>query len=131
MSVLKMYFAADDVQVSESPSTDNAIEFTLRADQNEVGDPIRLYAKCDSDYQATDCTVEPSGATADKWELNADQGAEAPTEGWADPGASIDLGTVTTSERYFWVRASAADTESIGTDTDVVLNLEGVGEDVS
>lgn len=130
MSVLKMYFSADDSLVSESPSTVNPVEFTLRADQEEVGSPVRLYAKCDSGYQATVCTVEPTGTSSNKWELNDSEGESAPTEGWEDPGVSISLGTVTTSPRYFWVRAFASDDEEINTDTSVTLDLEGVGEEV-
>ena len=57
MSFIKLYFADDDTQVSESPSLTNAVEFTLRADQNEVGDPIRLYAEADAGYSVADMLV--------------------------------------------------------------------------
>ena len=130
MSVLKMYFAEDDVQVSEQGTFTNAVAFTLRADLNEQ-DSVRLYAMCDAGYQATTTTVEGEGTSVARWELAPD---DAGSEGtYAAAGTPLSLGTVGAGEGgrvYFWARASAIDTEDIGVDNSVTLKLEGIGEAV-
>jgi hypothetical protein len=127
MSVLKMYFASNDQLVSEAPTTTYAVSFTLRADL-EANDSVRLYAKCDTGYQATTVTVTPEGTTATKWQLAPDVTGSAGTyEAAGDP---LSLGTVTTSNTFFWAKALSTSDESIGIDTSVTLKLEGIGEAV-
>lgn len=122
-----MYFADDNSQVSEQGTFANPVAFTLRADLEE-SDEVRLYAECDTDFEATGVTVEGEGASVARWELAPDVGGS--------PGAyqaaatPLSLGTVGAGAEnrvFFWARASAVDTEEIGVDNSVTLKLEGVG----
>ena len=120
-----MYFAADDSLVSASGNFTNPVEFTLRADQNE-SDEVRLYAMCDTGYQATSTSVALQGTSAARWQLAADSTGTPGSYG-AGP---LNLGTVGAGSGgrvYFWAKAEAIDTEEIGVDDSVTLKLEGVG----
>ncbi len=131
MSVLKLYKAADDQLISEAPTTTYAVKFTLRADLEEVSAPKRLYAKCDTGYQATAVTVTPTGTGNIMWQLHPSDSATPPAvdhADWEDYGDPVALGTVTTANRYFWVRAKAETGELMGPDEAVTLVASGVGE---
>lgn len=131
MAFIKLYFASDDTQVSESPSLTDAVEFTLRADQNEVGDPIRLYAEADEGYSVATTTVQPVGSTAGRWDLAPDEAGSPGT--FLALGASLSLGTVGAGSGgrvYFHARARAVDTEDPVNDSTVTLDVEGVASAV-
>lgn len=125
MAYIKIFFAADDVQVSEAPTTTHAVTFTLRADQNEVGSWVKLYGLADNGYVVTETTVTPTGSTEDKWQLAPDDGGNPGTpEAY---GAPLDLGEVgDTTKVYFHVRAKATDDEEPVNDVTVTLEVEGI-----
>ena len=126
MAYIKIFFAADDVQVSAAPTTTNAITFTLRADQNEEGTPVRLYALADSGYVVATTVVTPTGTTATKWALAPDAAGPAAGvfEAYGDPHA---LGTVGDTDKvYFWVKAKAIDTEIPVNDVTVTMVVSGI-----
>lgn len=127
MSQLKIYFASNDVQVSEAPTETNAVEVTLRADLEE-SDSVRLYAKCDAGYKATGTTVVLTGASVARWEVAPDSTGSAGT--YVAGSTGISLGEVTTAATYFWVKASSLNTESIQKDVTVRVRAEGIGEAV-
>jgi hypothetical protein len=127
---IKLYFAANDQEVSEAPTTTHAVEFTLRADQNQIGSWIRLYALAEDDYEVTDTDITIQDSTAvDKWELAQDDSGSPVEQGegeenWGDP---LELGTVgDTTKVYFWIRARAVDTETPVNDVSVTLKAEGI-----
>ena len=122
-----MYFADNDQQVSEQGTFTHAIEFTLRADLEE-SDEVRLYAETDDGYEATEVTVVGEGTGVARWELAPDAAGSAGT--YQAASSPLSLGTVehgAGGRVFFWARASAVDTEEIGTDDTVTLKLEGVG----
>ena len=125
MAYIKLFFASNDVQVSESPTLTNAVEFTLRADQNEVGSYVKLYALADNGYACTGVVVTPTGTTAAKWQLAPDDGGNPGTpEAYGDP---LTLGAVgDTTKVHFHVRAKATEDEEPANDTSVTLNVTGV-----
>lgn len=125
MAYIKIFFASDDSQVSEAPATENAVEFTLRADQNEVGSWIKLYALADNGYVVSDVEVTLTGTTAAKWQLAPDVAGDPGTpEAY---GAPLELGEVgDTTKVYFHVRAKATDDEEPANDVTVTLVVEGV-----
>jgi hypothetical protein len=127
MSVLKMYKASDNSLVSEAGQFGNAINFTLRADL-EQQESVRLYAMCDTGYEATEVEVEGEGTSIARWEIAPDNdGSEGAYQAASTP---LELGTVGAGvggRVYFWVRASALDTEPIGIDNTVTFKLEGIG----
>ena len=125
MAYIKLFFASNDVQVSESPTMTNAVEFTLRADQDEVGSYIKLYALADDGYVCTTVVVTPTGTSAAKWQLAPDNsGSPGTPEAYGDP---IALGTVgDTTKVNFHVRAKATSDESPANDTTVTLVVSGV-----
>lgn len=125
MAYVKLFFTADDVQVSEAPTTTHAVTFTLRADLNEVGTPVGLYALADSGYSIATTTITPTGTTATKWALAPDSGGSPGAFGaYGDP---LVLGTVgDTTHVPFWVKAKAVDTETPVNDTSVTLVVSGV-----
>lgn len=125
MAYIKLFFTADDVQVSVAPTTTNAVTFTLRADENQVGDWIGLYALADSGYVISDVIVTPTGHTAAKWQLAPDDEGDPGTP--EVYGAHLDLGTVgDTTHVPFHVRAKAVDTETPVNDVSVTLVVTGV-----
>ena len=126
MAYIKLFFTDGDQQVSAAPTTTYAVSFTLRADQNEVGVWIGLYAKADNGYVISTVVITPTGTTATKWQL-------APDDGYGDPdtpeayGDPLALGTVNdTDEAVFWVRAKAIDSEIPVNDVTVTLVVSGV-----
>jgi len=126
---IKLFFAEDDVQVSEAPTTTNAVTFILRADLNEEKE-VRLYAMADENYEVDDTEVIPSGDTAESWALAPDVVGESGVYGAY--GAKIELGTVgyNTGKVYFWAKAKAVDTETPVNDTTVVLDTSGIARAV-
>ena len=122
---IKMYFADDDTVVSEEGTFVNSIDFTLRADLEE-SDEVRLYVKCEDDYESTSTEVIPVGTSAARWALAPD--VTGPASGtYGDGGAKIELGTVDdTTKVYFWAKASALNTETPINDVSVTLKLEGI-----
>jgi len=129
--VLKLYFADDNTEVSGPGQFQNAITFTLRLDQNEVGQPIRLYAEADSGFEVEDVEVSlvsaGGPATTQQWSLAPDDNGSPDT--WEDWGDPLELGTVGAGSGgrvYFWVRARASDTEQVGNDDTVLIKAEGV-----
>lgn len=132
--MLKLYFA-DGTPISEPGQFANAVKFVLRLDQNEVGDPIRLYAEADAGYEITDTKVQPVSAngpaTTEQWSLALDDNGDPDTfEDWGDP---LELGTVKNGAGgrvYFWVRARATDDETVKNDDSVVLEASGIAEAV-
>jgi hypothetical protein len=130
MAYIKIFFKSDDVQVSASPTTTNAVTFTLRADQNEVGTAIGLYVIADAGYSVDDVDITPTGTTATKWALAPDAAGSAGVFGaYGDP---IDLGDgiVNGTKTYFWIKAKAVDTETPINDTSVTLVVDGVASAV-
>jgi hypothetical protein len=129
MSYVKLYFTADDVQVSVSPTTTNAVTFTLAANTNEVGTPIGLYAEADAGYSIATTTITPTGTTATKWALAPDStGSPGAFEAYGDP---LVIGTVTASPHVpFWVKAKAVDTETPVNDVTVTLVVSGTASAV-
>ncbi len=125
MAYIKLFFTATDVQVSESPTTTNAVTFTLRADQNEVGTPIGLYAKADSGYSVATTVVTPTGTTLAKWALAPDSaGSPGAFGAYGDP---ISLGTVTNTPNVpFWIRAKATSNETPVNDVTVTMVVSGI-----
>lgn len=126
MGYIKLFHSVGDVQVSESPTLTNAVTVTLRADQNEVGAYEKLYALADDTYSVASTVITPSGVTAAKWQLAADDaGSPSGTpEAYGDP---LALGVVgDTTKVYFHVRAKATDDEEPSNDTDVTLVVTGV-----
>ncbi len=127
---IKLFFAEDDVQVSEAPVTTNAVTFILRADLDEEKE-VRLYAMADDGYEVDDVEVQPVGDTADKWALAPD--AAGPAAGsYGDWGAKIELGTVgyDAGKIYFWAKAKAISSEIPVNDTEVVLDTQGIARAV-
>lgn len=126
MAYIKLFRTADDVQVSEAPTTTNAVSFTLRADLNEVGGYISLYALADDGYSVATAVVTPTGDTATKWQLDSDvAGSPSGTpEAYGDP---LSLGTVgDTTHVPFHIRAKAVDTETPVNDVTVTLVVSGI-----
>lgn len=125
MAYIKMYFAQGDVQVSEAPTTTNAVEFTLRADLNE-DDEVRLYVKSDDGYVCSGVEIIPSGTTAAKWALAQDDGGSPDVYGTYGSGLSIAGNVLDSSGSYFWAKAKATDDEDPVNDTSVTLNVTGI-----
>lgn len=126
MAYIKLFKASDDSQVSASPTTTNAVSFTLRADQNEVGSFQRLYALADNGYVCTTVEITPTGDTATKWQLDSDVtgSPSGSPEAYGDP---LSLGTVDdTTKVYFHVRAKATSDETPVNDVTVTLVAGGV-----
>ncbi len=126
MAYIKMFFDSDDTQVSEAPTTTDAVEFTLRADQNEEGTPIALYVKADDGYVVDSVVITPTGTNAAKWALAPDN-SDSPGswEAYGDP-LSLGNGCDDTTGILFWVKAKAVDTEDPVNDTSVTLVVSGV-----
>ena len=126
MAYIKLFKASDDSQVSEAPTTTNAVSFTLRADQNQVGSYQRLYALADDGYACSTVVVTPTGDTAAKWQLDSDN-AGSPSgspEAYGDPLTLGDVGD--TTKVYFHARAKATDDETPVNDVTVTLVLSGI-----
>ena len=126
MSYIKLFFEDGDTQVSEAPTTTNAVLFTLDAAENEVGTPIQLYALADDGYVIDDVVITPTGTTATKWALAPDDEGEAGEFGaYGDP---LDLGADVgdTTHVPFWIKAKAIDSETPVNDTTVTLVVTGV-----
>ena len=129
MAYIKLFFTANDVQVSAAPTLTNAVTFTLRADLDEVGTPIGLYAEADASYSVATTTITPTGTTATKWALAPDNGGSPGAFGAY--GAPLVLGTVTASPHVpFWVKAKAVNTEIPVNDAGVTLEVTGVASAV-
>ena len=130
MAYIKLFFAVGDSQVSESPSQVNPVAFTLRADQNEEGAPIRLYAMADVGYSVANTTVTPTGSSAAKWQFAPDVTGTPGT--WEAYGNPLSLGTVGNGagKVYFHARAKATSDETPVNDTNVTINLAGVASAV-
>lgn len=115
-----VYFASTDEPVSEAPSIDNAVRFTLRLDLNQVGEWVELYAESDAGYEILEAIVTPTGASLLMWQLALDTGTP---EAY---GASLSLGTIEDGvPKTFYVRARAVDTEIPMNDATVTLVLAG------
>jgi hypothetical protein len=124
-SPLKVYFASNDVLVSEAPTQTNAVSFTLRADLEQTAS-VRLYAKNDSGYKTTSTTVVGAGTGIARWETASDNAGSPGT--YQAANVSLSLGEVTTSPTYFWVRASAVIGEAVAKDVSVTFDAEGIAE---
>ena len=125
MAYIKLFFASNDVQVSEAPTTTNAVSFTLRADLNEVGSGIRLYALADDGYLVSGVSITPTGTTYEKWDLATD--AAGSIGSWQGYGSALSVGLVNdTDKSYFWTRAKATDDETPVNDTSVTLVASGI-----
>jgi hypothetical protein len=126
MPYIKLFKATDDSEISVSPTTTNAVSFTLRPDTNEVGAYQKLYALADNGYVCTTVVITPTGTTATKWQLDSDV-AGSPSGSPEAYGAALALGTVgDTTKVYFWARAKALDTETPANDVSVTLVASGV-----
>lgn len=125
---MKICFQDDDVQVeSVSPGGDgDPVEFTLRADQNEVGEWVGLYALADDGYIINNVEISLSGTTATKWQLAPDNVGEPGTpEDYGDP-LSLGDNCDDTTGIPFWIRAKAIDTEDPTNDDSVTISASGV-----
>ena len=126
MAYIKLFFTSNDTQVSAAPTTTDAVTFTLRADTNEVGSFVSLYALADNGYSVATTVVTPTGTTATKWQLDSDvAGSPSGTpEAYGDP---LSLGTVgDTTHVPFHIRAKAVDTETPVNDVTVTLVVSGI-----
>ena len=124
---IKMYFASGDVQVSEAPTLTNAVAFTLRADLDEVGTPIKMYVIMDSGYVGSTVVITPTGTTAAKWDMATHDAGEDEPDTWSGYGAAHTIGAVNdTDKAYFWIRAKATNDETPVNDTSVTLVVGGV-----
>lgn len=123
-----MYFATDDTVVSELGTFTNPILFTLRADLEET-DSIRMYAECDTGYQATDVDVTIEGTGAAKWSLASDTTGSPGTYS-AGPLVLGSVGAGSANRVYFWIKAIVTNDEGIGVDNSVTFKLEGIGSAV-
>lgn len=129
MAYIKLFFTEDDTQVeSVSPGGDGEpVSYTLRADQNEVGEWTGLYAKSDDGYICSTVAITLTGASATKWQLCPDDAGEPDEENAEDYGDPLSLGTVDdTTGVPFWIRAKATDDESPVNDTTVILGAIGI-----
>lgn len=125
MAYIKIFFEDGDTQVSEAPTTTNAVTFTLDASINEEGTPIQLYVLADDGYVIDDVVITPTGTTATKWALAPDNSGSAGTfEAYGDP---LDLGDGIddTTHVPFWIKAKAIDSEVPTNDTTVTLVVSG------
>jgi len=126
MAYIKLFFDDDDTQVSAAPTTTDAVTFTLRADLNEVGSFVKLYALADDGYTVATVVITPTGTTATKWQLDSDVGG-SPSGSPENYGAHLDLGTVGHDTHvHFHIRAKAIDTETPVNDVTVTLVVTGV-----
>ncbi len=127
MAYIKLFFTSDDTQVEpEGDGVGSPVEFSLRADQNEEGSWVGLYALADDTYVCSSVVVTPTGDTATKWQLAVDDGGNpsGSPEAYGDP---ISLGEVgDTTKVYFHVRAKAVDTETPANDSSVTLVVSGI-----
>ena len=119
----KLFRASNDTELSGAGVFTNDVEFTLRADLNQE-DSVRLYAKANPGYSISTMTITPTGTAAAKWALAPDVAASAGTYGaW---GAQLALGTVTTTNVFFWAKARATSDETPVLDSSVTLNAQGI-----
>lgn len=126
MAYIKLFKAIDGSQISASPTTTNAVSFTLRADQNEVGAFQRIYALADNGYACTEVYITPTGTKATKWQLDSDN-AGNPSGSPEAYGDALLLGNVgDTTAVYLHVRAKAIDSETPENDVTVTLVASGV-----
>ena len=133
---MKMYLASDDSVVSVSGLT-NPVEFELRADLEESKSQ-RLYMKAEAGFEVGNAsepaeegvTITPTGTTYLKWQLALETVAEEEPGSYGAAGAELFLGLVTTTNKYFWAKASATDDEEPSTDTTVTLDAEGIAKAV-
>lgn len=126
MAYIKIYKASDDSVVTAAPGTANAVTFTLRSDQNEVGSFQRLYALADDGYVVSTVVITPTGDNAAKWQLDSDDEG-SPSGSPEDYGDPLSLGTVgDTTKVYFHVRAKATEDEVPANDVTVTLVASGV-----
>lgn len=126
---IKLYFTEDDGQVEPvGDGVGEPVSFTLRADLNEVGSWIGLYALSVSGYACSGVEVVPSGSTYLKWQLNSDTlSGVTPSESPEAYGDSLWLGSVgNVTPIYFHVRAKATDDEAPVRDETVSLNVSGI-----
>lgn len=126
MAYIKLFFAVGDSEVSESPSQLNPVAFSLRADLNEEGAPIRLYAMADVGYSVANTVVSLTGSSSTKWQFAPDATGIPGT--WETYGNPLSLGTVGNGagKVYFHARAKATSDETPVNDTNVIINLAGV-----
>lgn len=136
--MLSLYFA-NGTKVSAPGVFVNAVTFTLRIDlENEEVTPIRLYAEADTGCKVADVEVEliPADAqdpneTTNMWALAPDSSGQVGTfEDWGTELELGDVGAGAAGRVYFWVKAKAADTESVENDDTVLLQAEGIAEAV-
>jgi hypothetical protein len=122
---IKLYFALDDTEVSEAPAADNAVEFKLKADLDQIGEPIQLYAKAETGYLVDEAIITPTGDNAAKWALAPDVEGEAGE--WGEYGESLTLGDGVddTTGKLFWVKAKATEDEVPHNDLTVTLRASG------
>jgi hypothetical protein len=123
---IKLYFTTTSGQVE--PSGDGVgepVSFSLRADLNEIGEWIGLYALAISGYTCSGVDVVPSGTTSLKWQLAPDDEGDPGTP--EDYGALLELGEVgNVTPIFFHTRAKATDDEEPVKDETVTLNLSGI-----
>lgn len=126
MEYLKLYFAADNSEVSPPATFINHIQFVLRADLQET-DQVRLYVEVLEGYKVTNAQVAPQGMTTDKWAFALDVGGEPGEYGqWDEP---IDLGDIV-SKTYFWAKARSTNDEPAKNDSTVRVKIDGLAEAV-
>ena len=129
MTYIKLYKAEDNSEISGEGVFVNSVDFSLRADLNEDGEK-RLYAQAEVGYVVKSTTVQPEGTSAARWQLAPD--SEGSAGEYLAGGAELTLGQVSEGaggREYFWVKASAVDTESPSNDTSVLLKCEGIAEE--
>ena len=131
MAYITLYFTDGDVQVEpEGDGVGAPVSFTLRADLDEVGSWIGLYAQADSGYYCSGVQVIPSGTTYLKWQFDSDTGGGASPSGspesYGDPISISGLVEADPNKSYFHIRAKATNDEDPQNDTSVTLVVSGI-----
>jgi hypothetical protein len=122
---IKIYKYIDNSLVSTQGIMDNPIQFSLDINKNEVKEQ-RLYINCKDGYTLSDVIISFVGDSSNRWQLALDVNGNPNT--YLDPLTSLDIGTVggvAGQNVYFWVKASVVDTEELGNDNSVILNVTG------
>lgn len=118
--------ATDGTLVSSGDGSNPIASGVLKANENEVSDPIKLAVRCDTEYQTVEedgkhaaLTIEDS-ASVDKWKLAlTSEGLSSAT--W---GAGLDITTlVDDTNTIFYAQARAVDTEDPVEDTTVDIKV--------
>jgi len=121
-----LYFESDETEVSPEGVYTNAIGYELRADLDEVGEPIELFLEASEGYIITDTEIFISGASADMWRLalleedlsEAVWGASLPVAGTVEHGILNRI--------PIFIQAKATSEEWPAIDVSVLIYVGGI-----